>query len=357
MAVYTSSATAFNHVNNLNSTTMYTSQSGAAVGDQAFYPWGDAWLYWGVDGYNFASLDYYDTSTTTALAPFRVFSPNIGRWHSPDPLGGDVTNPQSLNLYAYVANNPTTSIDPLGLDPCTNANTGPGGSYACSPQHAAESNEAPGGGGAITGGVPIAGPSEFGIWDLLVAELSYDPHGDDYYVDLSSAGLMEPGGGGTTSTCTVDFGRTTAVGPHQATKAGAFGFPAPFGSVAIDPWALGLPTGKNKTNAMLGSNASQITFSFSPVPNLPQGFPTTLMLGDIVGGPEVRVGGSQFNGLYDFDIYRMPTNAAANAASGPVAVTVTYPSSLPINCGGPISDTPPVPPSPTAPVPAFRRDF
>jgi RHS repeat-associated protein len=68
-----------------------------------------------VDGYNFASLDYYDTSTTTALTPFRVFSPNIGRWHSPDPAPADLTNPQSLNRYAYVLNNPTTLTDPTGL--------------------------------------------------------------------------------------------------------------------------------------------------------------------------------------------------------------------------------------------------
>jgi hypothetical protein len=38
-----------------------------------------------------------------------------GRWLSPDPLGGDVTNPQSLNRYACVMNNPTTFVDPLGL--------------------------------------------------------------------------------------------------------------------------------------------------------------------------------------------------------------------------------------------------
>ncbi len=34
---------------------------------------------------------------------------------TPDPLGGDVTNPQSLNRYAYALNNPTTFVDPLGL--------------------------------------------------------------------------------------------------------------------------------------------------------------------------------------------------------------------------------------------------
>ena len=45
---------------------------------------------------------------------------------SPDPLGGDITNPQSLNRYAYVLNNPTTLTDPLGLqgdnNHCTIAN-------------------------------------------------------------------------------------------------------------------------------------------------------------------------------------------------------------------------------------------
>ena len=37
------------------------------------------------------------------------------RWTSPDPLGGSVGNPQSLNLYGYVLNDPMNWIDPLGL--------------------------------------------------------------------------------------------------------------------------------------------------------------------------------------------------------------------------------------------------
>jgi uncharacterized protein RhaS with RHS repeats len=32
-------------------------------------------------------------------------------------VGGDISNPQSLNRYTYVLNQPTTLIDPTGLDP------------------------------------------------------------------------------------------------------------------------------------------------------------------------------------------------------------------------------------------------
>jgi RHS repeat-associated protein len=116
--------------------------------DTIFYPWGQPAvagsgveaLWAGFDDGNGWLLHEWQTVT-------RRYSQGVSRWFTPDPLGGDVTNPQSLNLYAYVLNNPTSLIDPLGLDPCTSANTGPGGSYACSPQHASQSNTSGGGGG------------------------------------------------------------------------------------------------------------------------------------------------------------------------------------------------------------------
>jgi hypothetical protein len=44
----------------------------------------------------------------------------MARWLSPDPVAGSIFDPQSLNRYAYVLNNPCSLIDPLGLDPtCT----------------------------------------------------------------------------------------------------------------------------------------------------------------------------------------------------------------------------------------------
>jgi RHS repeat-associated protein len=117
-AVYNGSETYFNHINNVSSTSMMTNHAGTAAEDMLFYPWGDVWKSWGSGGYSFAELPYYDTTTNTNLTPFRLFSSNLGRWHSPDPLGGDITNPQSLNRYAYVMNNPTSFVDPSGTKYC-----------------------------------------------------------------------------------------------------------------------------------------------------------------------------------------------------------------------------------------------
>jgi hypothetical protein len=58
----------------------------------------------------------------------------MGRFMSPDPLGGHLEDPQTLNKYSYVANNPLSRTDPTGLDfnlQCTqtkdNASTCQGG--------------------------------------------------------------------------------------------------------------------------------------------------------------------------------------------------------------------------------------
>jgi len=49
----------------------------------------------------------------------RYNSSNMGRFMSPDPVfisATRLTDPQSLNLYAYVRNNPLSLVDPTGLD-------------------------------------------------------------------------------------------------------------------------------------------------------------------------------------------------------------------------------------------------
>lgn len=55
----------------------------------------------------------HDSETGFIYFGRRYYSPNIGRWVTPDPIGFDA----GPNLYAYVNNNPLTRIDPYGLVP------------------------------------------------------------------------------------------------------------------------------------------------------------------------------------------------------------------------------------------------
>ncbi|QNI31724.1 RHS repeat-associated core domain-containing protein [Alloacidobacterium dinghuense] len=48
----------------------------------------------------------------------RYFASSMGRMLSPDPVGGSLANPQTLNKYAYVLNNPLRYTDPTGLYAC-----------------------------------------------------------------------------------------------------------------------------------------------------------------------------------------------------------------------------------------------
>jgi hypothetical protein len=45
----------------------------------------------------------------------RQYDPSRGRWTGVDPLAGFLHDPQSLNRYAYVLNDPVNRTDPLGL--------------------------------------------------------------------------------------------------------------------------------------------------------------------------------------------------------------------------------------------------
>ena len=140
-AYYTGTDTYFNHTNVIASTSIYTNHAGTPVEDVLFYPWGQLWQSWGSGGYSFAGMPYYDTTTETSLTLFRHYSSGLGRWLSPDPAGGDITNPQLLNRYAYVMNNPMTLVDPFGLDsqipgeppPCTPGQQPPRRDLVCGP--------------------------------------------------------------------------------------------------------------------------------------------------------------------------------------------------------------------------------
>ena len=59
----------------------------------------------------------YDAETGLNHAEARQYAAWMGRWTAPDPYNGsyDLANPQSLNRYAYVNNNPLGFVDPSGL--------------------------------------------------------------------------------------------------------------------------------------------------------------------------------------------------------------------------------------------------
>ncbi|HLB87205.1 MAG TPA: RHS repeat-associated core domain-containing protein, partial [Terriglobales bacterium] len=79
-------------------------------------PYGENYAETGTTDRNFTGQNQ-DTTADLYDFLFREYHPTQGRWLSPDPLGGDISNPQSLNRYAYVLNNPTSLIDLLGLCP------------------------------------------------------------------------------------------------------------------------------------------------------------------------------------------------------------------------------------------------
>jgi RHS repeat-associated protein len=131
LAEYMSNGVDFDHPNVLGSDTQMTDYRGSGGQGILYYPWGQVWsnpsgLYPNTFYQRFASLQLYDTSTDGYVPPFRYYIPEQGRWLTPDPLAGDVTDPQSLNRYAYVGNNPTSFIDPSGLlGKCTYGGTWP----------------------------------------------------------------------------------------------------------------------------------------------------------------------------------------------------------------------------------------
>src|SRR5947209_6297672 len=71
-----------------------------------------------LDNFNQFTDYEYDYELGDSYADFREQSPVLGRYFSPDPYNGsmDVSNPQSLNRYSYVLNNPLRATDPLGLE-------------------------------------------------------------------------------------------------------------------------------------------------------------------------------------------------------------------------------------------------
>jgi RHS repeat-associated protein len=103
------------HQDHLGSTRLVTNDLGANQESIYYSPFGATQSDTGA-----VSVDHkytsqeFDAETGLYYYGARYYNPELGRFVTPDTIVPDYSNPQSLNRYAYVLNNPMKYLDPTG---------------------------------------------------------------------------------------------------------------------------------------------------------------------------------------------------------------------------------------------------
>jgi len=114
---YSAGVTWFFHADHLGTPKVRTTHQGAVAEIWDYYPFGETWVS-GLPGDQHCYTGHLrDTESNNDYAGARYYSNVRGRWLSADPALGDLSNPQRLNRYAYVAGDPVNNYDPSGADP------------------------------------------------------------------------------------------------------------------------------------------------------------------------------------------------------------------------------------------------
>lgn len=124
--VWTAVANYYRHSDWLGSSRLasLTSGSSRVYYDGAYGPFGEQYANTGTTDLSFTGMDQ-DISSNVYDFPAREYGIQ-GRWPSPDPHGGSIVTPQSLNRYSYSINSPTIFVDPSGADTiCNTAQSNP----------------------------------------------------------------------------------------------------------------------------------------------------------------------------------------------------------------------------------------
>lgn len=89
-----------------------TNSAGSIVARFNYDPYGNVTQTEGVSAFDFLYTGhFFHSQSGLYLAPYRAYSPTLGRWLSPEPLGLDGPNP-----YHYVFGSPLDHLDPTGLE-------------------------------------------------------------------------------------------------------------------------------------------------------------------------------------------------------------------------------------------------
>lgn len=91
-----------------------TKTVGEFAGDYAYYPYGGTRPAGQALGISYGFTGQELDNTQLYYYGARYYDPSLGRFLSPDSVDPAPNNPQSLNLYSYVLNNPQRYVDPTG---------------------------------------------------------------------------------------------------------------------------------------------------------------------------------------------------------------------------------------------------
>ena len=117
MAVYNTSGLSFyRHSDWLGSSRLASTPARGIYSESAYGPFGETYAQSGTADVSFTGMNQ-DTASNLYDFPAREYGIQ-GRWPSPDPAGlsaASLSNPQTLNRYAYASNSPLNLTDPTGL--------------------------------------------------------------------------------------------------------------------------------------------------------------------------------------------------------------------------------------------------
>jgi len=120
MGRFANGSTWYYHEDHL-SVRVTTDSTGASVGDRGHRPYGDQWYDNGIyTKWAFTTYKRDSDESFNDYAINRYYSNRLGRFLQSDKLNQAYTNPQLLNRYAYVGDDPVNATDSLGLEdlPC-----------------------------------------------------------------------------------------------------------------------------------------------------------------------------------------------------------------------------------------------